>query len=293
MSEPAKSNKLSFISRTLKAVTVRFYTHSIGQNAAALAYYFLFALFPMLIFISNLLGILDLNIYAITNVLQRFLPSAVVGTIESYLDYVSHTSSKMLMWFSLIFCIWFPMRAIMGLMADVRRAYGLGRPEHPFRYIFKQLVFTVLFLAVIVVTFLLSLAGEQVLSYIIKLISETTFASVDHILSAWQYLRFIPLALLMFVGIGALYSVSLDKRPKVKSVLPGIFFSLITWLTLSIGFSFYVENFSDYSLIYGTLGTFIVLLLWLYLTAITLISGAELNAAIDSFRANKQHVVQE
>lgn len=293
MSEPAKSNKFSFIGRTLKAVTVRFYTHSIGQNAAALAYYFLFALFPMLIFISNLLGMLELNIYAITNVLQRFLPSAVVGTIESYLDYVSHTSNQMLMWFSLFFCIWFPMRAIMGLMADVRRAYGLGRPEHPIRYILKQLIFTLLFLVIIVVTLLLSLAGEQVLSYIIKLISETTFTSVDHILSVWQYIRFIPLALLMFVAIGALYSVSLDKRPTIKSVLPGIFFSLITWLALSIGFSFYVENFSDYSLIYGTLGTFIVLLLWLYLTAITLISGAELNAAIASFSANKQHLIEE
>jgi membrane protein len=272
---------------TFKLLAIRFYTHSIGQNSAALAYYFLFALFPLLIFISSLLGILEVDITAVTGVLQRFFPTAVVGTIESYLDHVTHTSSRILMWFSLVFSIWFPMRAIMGLMGDVRRAYSLGRPTHPVIYTIKQLVFTILFLAVIVITLLLSVAGEHVLSYIVVLASKRMLPSVDRMLGIWQYIRFIPLALLMFVGIGALYSVSLDKRPPIKTVLPGIFFALLAWLAVSIGFSFYVENFSNYSLIYGTLGTFIVVLLWLYMTAMVLILGAELNAIIESLKALK------
>ena len=154
-------------------------------------------------------------------------------------------------------------------------------------YTIKQLVFTILFLAVIVITLLLSVAGEHVLSYIVVLASKRMLPSVDRMLGIWQYIRFIPLALLMFVGIGALYSVSLDKRPPIKTVLPGIFFALLAWLAVSIGFSFYVENFSNYSLIYGTLGTFIVVLLWLYMTAMVLILGAELNAIIESLKALK------
>ena len=91
MSEPAKSNKFSFIGRTLKAVAVRFYTHSIGQNAAALAYYFLFALFPMLIFISNLLGMLELNIYAIIYGFSQDNGSEFTGSLQYLCDFTGAT----------------------------------------------------------------------------------------------------------------------------------------------------------------------------------------------------------
>ena len=59
--------------------------------------------------------------------------------------------------------------------------------------------------------------------------------------------------------------------------MPGVVFSLAAWMILSAAYSFYVENFANYSVIYGTLGAMIVLLIWLYLTAIVLIMGAELN----------------
>ena len=74
-----------------------FFEHNIGKNAAALAYYLLFALFPLLIFISNLLGLLDLNVNEIVQTLQRFLPRDIVELVETYLDHVSHTSSHTLL----------------------------------------------------------------------------------------------------------------------------------------------------------------------------------------------------
>ena len=84
----------------------------------------------------------------------------------------------------------------------------------------------------------------------------------------------------MYAALGTLYVASLDKRQTIKDILPGIMAALTSWMIVSIGFSFYVENFADYSVIYGTLGAVIVLLMWLYMTAVILILGAELNAAI-------------
>lgn len=260
------------------------FAHDVGKNAAALAYYLLFALFPMLIFLSNLLGLLDLNVSAITRTLQQFLPRDIVGIIETYLEYVSHTSSRSLMWFALIFTIWFPMRAAKGLMDDVRLAYQLGKPTHPIAYTIRQLVYTVVLFLVIGLTLLFSTLGKHVLSYLVPMIPENTLRISDYLLGIWQYLRFLPVGLLMLAALGTLYAASMDRHQPIKSIMPGIIFALFAWMLVSVGFSFYVEHFANYSVIYGTLGAVIVLLMWLYMTAVILILGAELNAALQTVR---------
>ena len=273
---PAESR----LKQTVLLLIRNYSQHNVGKNAAALAYYLLFAIFPLLIFASNLLGLLKLDVYAITQTLSNFLPKDIVGLIESYLDYISHTSGHLLLWFSLVFSIWFPMRAVKGLMDDVRLAHHLSKPPNSLKYRLRQLIYTVVFLVVIILTLALSTLGEHVLGYIGRLLPEYTPHISGFIPDFWQYLRFIPMALLMFAALGALYALSMDKRPPIKQILPGIIAALISWMVVSIGFSFYVENFAHYSLIYGTMGAMIVLLMWLYMTALVLILGAEFNAAL-------------
>lgn len=265
-----------------------FFHHNVGHNAAALAYYLLFALFPLMIFLSNLLGLLDLNIATVIHVLQRFLPGEIVGLVESYLDYVSHTSSPVLMWFALVFTIWFPMRATKGLMDAVRQAYQLEKPKSAVSYTARQLIYTVVLLLVIGMTLILATLGKHVLGYINYLLPENSIKIPGYLLTLWQYIRFIPIGLLMFAALGALYEMSLDSREKMKDVMPGIVMALSSWMIVSIGFSFYVENLADFSLIYGTLGAVIVLLMWLYMTAVILIMGAELNGALTKVRREKE-----
>lgn len=279
-----RNKKRSVVISALRLMIQNFFEHNVGKNAAALAYYLLFALFPMLIFLSNLLGLLDLNISEIIQILQRFLPKDVVGIVESYLDHVSHTSSPSMLWFALVFTVWFPMRAAKGLMDDVRLAYHLGKPAHPVSYTIRQLVYTVVLLIVVGLTLLFSTLGKQVLGYLNHLIPEKTLRISDYLLTIWQYLRFIPVGALMFAALGTLYAASLDKRQPWEEMLPGITAALLSWIVVSIGFSVYVENFANYSVIYGTLGAVIVLLMWLYMTAVILILGAELNAALRTVR---------
>lgn len=266
--------------RAIIKVVYNYYEHGVGKNSAALAYYLLFALFPFLIFISNLVGLLDFNIYTVTSALYEIFPKAVVGVIESYLDHVSKVSSHTLLWFSLVFTIWFPMRAAAGLMDDVRRAYGQGLPKRPMIYILKQLIYTLVFLVVIVLTLILTLMGKRVITSIGEVFPNLSVETYEYILHVWQYLRFLPIALLMIAAIATLYMISLDQKPKVRSIMPGIIGSLVSWLILSVAFSFYIENFANYSMIYGTLGTIVITMVWLYLTAFTLIIGAEFNAAL-------------
>jgi len=259
--------------------------HNVGKNAAALAYYLLFAIFPLLIFLSNLLGMLNLDVTLIAQELQRVLPKDIVELLTSYLDYVSHTSGPVLLSFSLVFTIYFPMRASRGLMDDVRRAYQLPTSSRPVSYILRQLGYTVVLLLVIVLTLLLSTLGQRILGFIIEWLPAADGLNIsDFLLKLWHYLRFAVAAVIMFAALGTLYALAQDHRQPIRSILPGVIAALVAWLILSICFSFYVDHFANYSIIYGTLGAVMALLIWLYMTAVILIMGAELNAALRMVR---------
>jgi len=253
----------------------RYLDHEVGRQSAAMAYYLLFAIFPVLIFVSALLGVLDLDLEGIIADLSRILPRAVVDLCEMYLTHVSDSSNAALLGFSLVFSIWFPARATNGLMDCVRRAYGLRKPVHPIRYRLKMLLLTgFLFLAMLVALLLVTL-GQRVLSFLAG-----SLALPPELLSLWNGLRFVILAALLLAAMGLLYAVSQDSRQPARYVLPGAVSAAAAWVLLSIAFSFYVENFANYSVVYGTLGAVVVLLVWLFLSAVALILGAELNGMI-------------
>lgn len=274
------------ISAASRLMIKNWFAHDVGKNGAALAYYLLFAVFPLMIFVSNLLGLLNLDVLAVTRLLGQVLPKDIVSLLEAYLEYVNQSSSRSMLWFSLVFSVWFPFRAVKGLMKDVRRAYGLSKPRHPLKYTLRQLIYTVVLLAVMVLTLAVSILGQRVLMFIVNLLPADILPVSQFLLLLWHYLRFGLVALLMYAALRRLYALSLDSRQSPVHSMPGIITAMIVWLIVSMVFSFYVENFANYSIIYGTLGTVIVLLIWLYLTAVILIMGAELNAALIEIKKN-------
>ena len=273
--------KVRFLMRAARRTFSNTVEHEIGKSAAALTYYLLFAIFPILIFINSLLGMLNWNVTAISNVLLPVLPREVVSMLEAYLTYIRGESSSVLLWFSLAFSVWFPLRAVRSLTNDVRLAYQLGKPANPVGYALRQMVFTLVFLVIVTLTLLLCVLGGRFLSAAagwLKLGQRLRIPASG--LNLWQYFRFLLLGALMFLILVLLYTVAQDKRPPIRTLLPGIALSLVSWLVISMGFSLYVENFGKYSIIYGALGTVIVLLIWLYMTSFLLILGAEFNAAL-------------
>ena len=112
----------------VKDLIDRYYGHDVARDGAALTYYLLFAIFPLLVFISTLVGLMELDVESVMLSMSRILPEQVVGIIGSYLEYVSTSPSRQLLVFSLIFSVWFPMRATSCLLHSVRKAYGVPQP---------------------------------------------------------------------------------------------------------------------------------------------------------------------
>ena len=253
----------------------RYYAHDVARDSAALTYYLLFAIFPLLIFISTLLGLLELDIAYITSVLEPLFPADVLNVVRSYLEYVSANPSRQLLWFSLVFSIWFPMRASGCLMHSLRKAFGRSAPESLWRSQLRILLFTVWLIVVIAVTLCLVVVGRTVLEFVGRFVSVT-----EAFITAWSSLRFVVLALVMVVTLVVLYMLSQGQRRPLREVLPGVASSLAAWMVLSMAFSYYVEHMGQYSVLYGSIATVIVVLLWLYMSGQVLILGAEFSAAL-------------
>ena len=252
--------------RTIVQLVRRYLDHDISQQGAALAYYLLFALFPLLIFVSSLVAQLHLDVSLIIATLAPILPSDILTLAENYLQYVSDHVSVSTLWFSAVFSIWFPMRATFCLMRAVRLAYGLGEPKKPLRHTFKVVFFTVVLLFCLIVTLLLMTLGDRLLGELVAPI--------------WGVLRFVVLGAIIFGALSALYAAAQDKPRNKRAIFPGAALATLAWILLSFGYAVYVEYFANYSAIYGTLSTIIVLMIWLYWTALTLILGAEWNHTI-------------
>ena len=118
------------LGQTAAQMIRRYYLHDVARDSAALTYYLLFAIFPLLIFVSTLLGILELDVDSIVTGLRQIVPGDVAEGVRSYLEYVSGNASRQLMWFSLVFSIWFPMRATGCLLHSLRKAFGKGQPKN-------------------------------------------------------------------------------------------------------------------------------------------------------------------
>lgn len=257
----------------------RYLRHNVGIQSAALAFYLLFMIFPFLIFISALLGLLRLDVAGILLALGEILPRGVVDLIEVYLTYVSRNPSLRLMVFGLVFSIYFPMRATNSLMRSVRTAYHLGPPRGPARHVLKTLLYTVLLIVTIAAALALMTVGDRVLSYAVVHVRLPGFVA-----EAWARLRFPVVAVLCYFALFLLYALAQDVRQPWRNIWPGTLAALAAWMALSWLYAFYVDNIANYSLLYGSIGTVIALLIWLNMSSVVLIMGAELNGTIMSLR---------
>ena len=269
--------------RGLYLMFQRYFRHRVGVQSAALAFYLLFMIFPFLIFISALLGLLDLNVTAILLAMGEFLPRDVVDILRAYLLYVSENPSPQLMLFGLFFSLWFPMRATSALMQSVRTAYHLGPPRRMLIHWLKTLLYTVVLILSIALTLTLMTVGDRVLGYAVA-----NFRLPLFLAELWARLRFPAAAVVGYFALFFLYALSQDGFRPWKDLWPGTLAALAAWLGLSWLYAMYVEDFAHYSLLYGSIGAVIVLLIWLYMSATVLILGAELNGTLLTLRKEKK-----
>lgn len=275
---------------TVQSLIKRYFSDNVGRSAAALAYYLIFSLFPFLILISSIISFLDLPDLTVES-FKGLIPVNIIELANSYLSHISEIKNASLLLFGFVFTIYFTMRAVNCLLQSIHRAYRVKSKFSFWRHQLHVFLTTIFLIVIVFVALGLMTFGKNLLTWL------SGWIPIDMgSISLWNLLRFVILAAVLFMVLLTLYYLVPNRLYTVRQVMPGTFASLLSWLVFSIGFAFYVENMGRYSVVYGSIGAAIVLLLWLYFSAITLIMGAELNYLLvnrPSKKAGRQQKVKK
>lgn len=249
-----------------------YFDNKVGRNAAAMTYYLLFAMFPFFIFVTSLLGLLHLPTLTLDGQITRFLPEDVVAFLNLAIEHITKSSNNALLTFGLVFSVWFPLRAVSNLMEAINDIYG---EEKSGSHSIRTAILTALTIVLIPAMLLLLLLGERVLGFV----GEYIPISAEFI-TGWSRMRFVPMAAALLFMLSAVYFFSPSKIQKVRYILPGAVLSMGVWMLFSLIFSYYVDHMGRYSIIYGSIGVIIALLVWMDWSMIAMLMGAVFNVAL-------------
>ncbi|WP_302769724.1 YihY/virulence factor BrkB family protein [Anaerotignum lactatifermentans] len=249
-----------------------YFDNKVGRNAAAMTYYLLFAMFPFFIFVTSLLGLLHLPTLTLDGQITRFLPEDVVAFLNLAIEHITKSSNNALLTFGLVFSVWFPLRAVSNLMEAINDIYG---EEKSGSHSIRTAILTALTIVLIPAMLLLLLLGERVLGFV----GEYIPISAEFI-TGWSRMRFVPMAAALLFMLSAVYFFSPSKIQKARYILPGAILSMGVWMLFSLIFSYYVDHMGRYSIIYGSIGVIIALLVWMDWSMIAMLMGAVFNVAL-------------
>ncbi len=261
--------------------------------AAEVAFQLMFAFFQALILVVAVLSILSGKpevFDSIVYFLGTFLPFEIYTVIRGQIVEIAAAHVKGILTLGFIGTAWTMATLMMTLNKSFQRAYKANETRSFWRL--RVLAFTAAILATVLIGIVMSLLllGLQVAQFM-----ETSIGSYVNIAVFIRRFR-LPVAFVAITFLMAfLYLAMANVRQKVKEVLPGAVSFSILWFFFTYCFGLYLRNFPQYNKTYGTLGAFLILMIWMYLTSLSLLLGSELNAELHRRRvlAEKTEVVSE
>jgi len=256
--------------RDMGSVFVR---RHIARSAAALSYYLTISVFPFLIAVSAILGSLHMKESDLFFLLEDVIPAGVFTIVTEFLGNVSGEGAGLVLSVGLLAMLTSSSaayRSFTGIMGEIQgkmRFTGLWGGLFSF-------VFSVAFLAAIYVSGLVILSGEWLMQILEK------YFSIGDMLMIWTWIRFVILFLLLFSTIYGLYIISAPRETKRTHRLPGALAASFLLVLASMIYSRMINASIKYAIVYGSLASFIILMIWLYTCGIILIMGNVFNLSL-------------
>jgi membrane protein len=261
--------------------------------AAALTYYSVLAIFPGLLALLSLVGVFGQaqnSVDKIIEILQPLLSSEAIDKIEGPLnELASSQAAGVTLVIGVVGALWSASGYVGAFSRAMNRVYEVdeGRPFWRMRPM--QLIVTI-------TTVVLCAAGLVILIVTGPLAESIgqTIGVGDDLVTAWDYAKWPVLAVIVMVVVALLYWATPNvKFAKFRVISVGAFVAILVWLVASIGFAFYVANFSSYNKTYGSIAGVVVTLLWLWITNVALLFGAQLDAELERGRQLQLGVAAE
>lgn len=248
--------------------------------ASQLAYYLVLSFFPFMLFLMTLAGFSKLNSREILVGLDVMLPKSVLELTQSTIREIFDTQYTGLLWVSILLMMWTSSSAFRAVIKSVNKAYGFNEN----RSFIKLSIISMLGIFGLAVIIILAL-GMLVFGNVIGEYIKNYHSLYKLLIILWNIFRYVFIIVVMIFIFVVIYKLAPAKRLTWKEVIPGAVFSTLGWVVVSFGFSFYIDNFNNYSRFYGSLGAVFILMTWLFIISIIFILGVEINFVVAKIKS--------
>lgn len=255
-------------------------------RAAQLSFYFVLSLFPLLIFVSAVLGQVfagNADLYhELLSYLRTVMPPSAYNLVRATVDEITIGSGGGKLSVSLLATLWTASSGMEAVINGLNVAYGVTERRPWWRRRLVAINLTVLLAVISGLALVLALFGGRIGSFL-----AAQFGYGDAFRGLWvtAQVAFPPVFMLLVFSL--LYRFAPNVRAHGwQALVPGSFFAVVVWVAATALFSLYLAHFNSYNRTYGSLGAVIVLMLWLYLTGVAILIGAEVNSEIRKAAAN-------
>jgi membrane protein len=277
-----------YLSSSVARVVERIKDHEIFARAAQLSYYFLLALFPLLLVLINVLGYMaqegTLFREKLLLYLAAIMPRSAIALVRTTLDEISNASGSGKLSFGLLVALWAASNGMGAISSTLNTSHNVKerRPWWKVRLICVCLTvaLAILILAALAIVLYGGTIGEALAA---------RYGFGDFFTTVWTIVQW-PIALVFVLTTFNLIYNFAPNLPGARSwITPGAFIGVGLWLLVSFAFRVYLSFFDSYSVTYGSLGAVIVLMLWFYLTGVAILIGGEVNSEVSRKKAQKTH----
>lgn len=262
-----------------KAVVDYFQSFRISVYSANACFFLLFSLFPILILVLTLISFSPVTAEDLIRAAQRLIPQSFIPMLQVLLDMLENTQSAGFLSITTVTLLWTSSRGTLGLIDGLNAIY---RAEEHRNYFWRRILclgYTLLLLVSLLVMLILYVFSNSVFALFARL--GGAWLNLVPVVMSLRHVFSLSLLILFFT---LLFVLLPNCRVPLRGALPGAVFCAVAWLLLSYGFSYYVSHFSRYTYLYGSLGTVMLALLWMYLCMYLLFYGGILNQYVLSRR---------
>lgn len=257
---------------TFKRFISEFQKDNVPLLAAAQAYYYLLSIVPLFILLLSILPYLQIDPDEAVSFIQSILPEEMANVFQENIIQIVEQPKGGLLTIGILGTLWSASSGMNAFITATNLAFNVKEERSFIKVRLLSIALTIGMIITIVVALILPVFGDVIIQFL-----RSFLQLPEQTVLLFQLLRWIISIGVMALVLMLLYHFAPNMKNPFRKALPGAILTTILWQLISLGFSFYINNFGNFSATYGSLGGVIILMLWFFLTGLILMVGAEIN----------------
>ena len=256
----------------IKAFMTKYKKDHISAFASQSAFFIILSFVPFILFLFTMVQYLPISKEDITTLILSFVPKETDILVRSLITSLYSKIDSTLLSVSIITALWSASRGVLAITRGLNVIFEIKETRNYFFMRIVSMFYTVIFSMLLLLILVVLIFGNSLYRHIIQVTP-----IVETVLEPILNFRFLLAGVILIFFFCITYTIIPNKKLYFLEQLPGSIFATVGWMGLSLAFSIYIDHFANFSYMYGSLASIMILMLWLYACMTIFLWGAELN----------------